>query len=62
MLLRRRKAAKKNLGASKLSTDARAAGTAMETQTARDNPEMKTIGQEVPRGFVQVAVRQALAG
>lgn len=27
------------------------------TQTARDNLEMKMIGQEVPRGLVQVAVR-----
>jgi hypothetical protein len=61
MLLRRRKAANQGLGASKLSTDARAAGTVMETQPARDNPEMKIIGQEVPRGVVQVAVRQTLA-
>lgn len=55
MLLRRRKAAKQGLGASKLST-AHAAVTVTVTQTAQDKPEMKIIGQEVPRGLVQVAV------
>lgn len=48
MLLRRRKAAKQGLGALKPST-AQAAVIVTVTQTAQDNPEMKIIGQEVPR-------------
>lgn len=55
MLLRRRKAAKQGLGALKPST-AQAAVIVTVTQTAQDNPEMKIIGQEVPRELVQVAV------
>lgn len=35
---------------------AQAAVIVTVTQTAQDNPEMKIIGQEVPRELVQVAV------